>query len=135
MAEKQNIHTKKWRPHHIMCSPLLHTEARGDNFYQVKSMMIETIKSGADTIIIEPAEGPDELCSACSIYENGRCNSPQGDEDAVRKWDGILLRELGISYGKKLTAREWQELFKNKLPLPFCQNRCRKKGTCDLFKI
>ena len=44
------------------------------------------------------------MCSAgrdltvAGIYEN-----PHGNEDKVRKWDAIILKGLGLSYGEKRT--------------------------------
>lgn len=81
--------------------------------------------------LITVAEGVDELCRQCLYCVDGRCNSPQGNEDEVRKWDAILLKELGLSLGSCLTSGEWQGLIKQKIPFKLCQ-RCQWKQVCSV---
>jgi hypothetical protein len=76
-------------------------------------------------------EGADELCLECPLCIGGRCVSPRGDEDAVRKWDAILLKELGVTFNTCLTCNQWHELIEPKLPFKICQ-KCQWKSRCSV---
>ena len=71
------------------------------------------------------------MCQLCPMYGDDRCESPAFDEEQVRKWDGIILKELGISYGQRMTSEEIRNLIDRKAPLNFCQNRCRLREECN----
>jgi hypothetical protein len=122
------------RPHHIMCEPfmVLETFDRGDAFNALATRIKEALESQADTLI-EVIEGTDDLCKECPLCKDARCQSPDGDETAVRKWDAIVLRGLGISYGDKLTAGRLMALIRQKLPLPLCLTKCRWKNACRVM--
>jgi len=75
------------------------------------------------------AEGVDELCQQCPLCTDDRCSSPLGNEDEVRKWDAILLKELGLAFGTCLTAGEWQALIKQKTPFKLCR-KCQWRQAC-----
>lgn len=134
MTDDNRAEVSRWRPHHIYCEPFLtgNFPDRGERFDQIGEKIRETMRSGTDTII-EVLEGVDELCQTCPLCQDNRCQSSNGDEDAVRKWDAILLKGLGISYGEKRTAQEFRALIKQKAPLDFCQTRCRWKDACTVF--
>jgi hypothetical protein len=134
MSAKRVVSTAKWRPHHIFCVPHLatHFPERGKAFNQTECKIKETILSGTDTII-EVIEGVDELCQACPLCQDNGCQSPNGNEDAVRKWDKIILRGLNISYGERRTAKEFKVLIDRKAPLEFCRTRCSWKDQCAIF--
>ena len=119
------------RPHHIMCEPFLVPEAfqRGEAFNTLAAQIKEALESQADTLI-EVIEGADDLCKECPLCQDGRCQSPDGDETAVRKWDAIVLRGMEISYGDRLTAKHLFSLVKQKVPLPLCLTKCRWKNAC-----
>jgi len=114
-----------------MCEPfmVLETFDRGEAFNALATRIKESLESQADTLI-EVIEGTDDLCQSCPLCQNGRCQSPDGDETAVRKWDAIVLRGLEISYGDRLTASHLMALIKQKLPLPLCLTKCRWKNAC-----
>jgi len=76
-------------------------------------------------------EGVDELCRACPLCIDERCSSPRGSEDKVRKWDAILLKELGLPFGSCLTSTEWQALLEQKTPFKICQ-KCQWKQVCSV---
>ena len=134
MSVEKIISTKKWRPHHIFCLPhfMANFPERGKTFNQTELRIKETIRSGSDTII-EVIEGVDELCQTCSFCQDDGCQSPNGNEDAVRKWDKIILNGLGISYGERRTAKEFRNLIDKKAPLTFCRTRCPWKDQCSVF--
>ena len=134
MTGDHRAEVSRWRPHHIYCEQFLtgNFPDRGEMFDQIGDKIRETMRSGTDTII-EVLEGVDELCQTCPLCQDNRCKSPNGDEDAVRKWDAIVLKGLGISYGEKRTAQEFRTLIEKKAPLEFCQTRCRWRGTCSVF--
>jgi len=80
---------------------------------------------------VEIVVGVDELCQACPLCRDNRCQSPEGDEEEVRKWDSIIFNGLGVSVGTTLTASAWRELIRQKSPLDFCC-RCRLSSYCDI---
>ena len=126
----------KWRPHHIYCEQFLDASFadRGDEYSRVEHKIKETMKSGAGEVI-EFAEGVDELCFACPLCQDDQCQSPEGNEVQVRKWDGILLRALGVSYGDRMTVAEFRALAGEKSPLEFCRVKCKMKETCRVFDL
>ena len=122
----------KFRPHHIFCLRFAKGESpdRGVEFEQSLKHIIQT----DDEVLMEAIEGIDELCRVCPDCLDDRCQSPQGNEEAVRKWDSIILKGLGISYGERRTSKEWRMLIEQKAPLDFCQKRCPKKSMCTVFQ-
>jgi hypothetical protein len=122
------------RPHHIMCEPfmVLETFDRGEAFNALANHIREALESQADTLI-QVIEGVDDLCQTCPLCQDGRCQSPDGDETAVRKWDAIVLRGMEISYGDRLTAGHLSALIKQKTPLPLCLTKCRWKNDCHVL--
>ena len=120
------------RAHHVCClrfSEREHRE-RGPAFVQVQSKIKNVMLSQPETPVAV-VEGPDELCHQCTYCVDEHCVSPKGDEAAVRKWDAILLKELGVPFGTCLTAGEWQALIEQKTPFKVCQ-RCQWKPTCSV---
>ncbi|KAF0122122.1 MAG: hypothetical protein FD151_925 [bacterium] len=134
MTDDNRAEVLRWRPHHIYCEPFLagNFPDRGERFDRIGDKIRETMQSGTDTII-EVIEGVDELCQTCPLCQNNGCQSPNGDEDAVRKWDAIVLKGLGVSYGEKRSAQEFRALIEEKAPLEFCRTRCRWKDACTVF--
>jgi hypothetical protein len=132
MLARSDIGILKLRGHHICCSPLLTIDLseRGTKFLQVKDKIRQTLRSGIDSTVMV-IEGVDELCKECPLCKGDRCESPQGNEEQVRKWDAILLKELGLSFGEALKVRELQSLLKKKSPFRLCQ-RCRWRGSCSV---
>jgi len=123
----------KFRPHHMFCLRFSKVELsdRGVKFGQVEQR-IKNIMQTDDEALVEVAEGIDDLCRVCPDCGNNRCESPRGNEEAVRKWDGILLKGLGISYGETRTSKQWRILVEQKMPLDFCQTRCPSKSRCTI---
>ena len=103
-------------------------EERGAGFLSVQDEIKRVLNSCPDARITV-IEGPDELCQQCPLCVKGRCSSPLGDEEEVRKWDALLLRELGLPYGTTLTSAEWQKLIEQETPFKLCQ-RCQWKKVC-----
>ena len=121
----------KLRVHHIYCVPFLKhiSWERGDEFIQVANRIKQTMHGQAE----EPVEviwGVDELCQVCPMCKNDRCQSPEGDEEEIRKMDSIILKGLGVSVGTVLTVGEWRKLIEQKAPLEICR-RCRARSICD----
>jgi len=123
----------KLRPHHIFCVSFLKADfsERGAGFLHVEQRVRDAVWSDEETLI-ETVEGVDELCRVCPLCRDDRCEPPQGNEEAVRKWDAILLKGLGISYGERMTSRQWRLLIKEKMPLQFCDTRCPSKSGCTV---
>jgi hypothetical protein len=134
MTDNKSTEVLRWRPHHIYCEPFLagNFPDRGERFDRIGDKIRETMQSGTD-MMIEVIEGVDELCQTCPLCQNNGCQSPNGDEDAVRKWDAIVLKGLGVSYGEKRSAQEFRALIEEKAPLEFCRTRCRWKDACTVF--
>jgi len=124
----------KLRPHHLFCERFLKVELpdRGAEFEQVQQKIIDIIESDDDSLV-EIIEGVDELCRVCPDLEDGRCQNQFGNEEAVRKWDGIIIKGLGASCGEARTSEEWGRLIEQKAPLAFCRNRCQWKSICTIF--
>jgi hypothetical protein len=122
------------RPHHIMCEPfmVLETFDRGEAFNALATRIKEALESQADTLI-EVIEGTDDLCQTCPLCGDARCQSPDGDETAVRKWDAIVLRGLEVSYGDRLTGAQFMALIRRKVPIPLCLTKCRWKSACRVM--
>jgi hypothetical protein len=117
-----------------MCEPfmVLETFDRGEAFNALATHIKESLESQTETLI-EVIEGTDDLCRECPLCKDDRCQSPDGDETAVRKWDAIVLRGLEISYGDRLTAGHLMALIKQKLPLQLCLTKCRWKNACRVI--
>lgn len=120
----------KLRAHHICCLPFAEWDfkERGAAFQQAKDVVKGILLSQPDVPVMV-SEGPDELCQHCTLLVNGGCASPKGDENTVRRWDAILMKELGLSFETCLTSGEWQSLIKQKSPFQLCQ-RCQWRQTC-----
>ncbi len=130
--DAQNEITLKLRAHHICCIPFLTYDFsdRGIKYLQVGNIIKQTLSSEPDSTIMV-IEGADELCKVCPLCQEDRCQSPLGDEEAVRKWDAVLLKELGLSFGEALKVRQWQSLIKKKRPFRLCQ-RCQWRESCSV---
>ena len=118
------------RAHHICCVRFWDASFgdRGAGFLRVRDKIKRVLDSSPKTQITV-IEGADELCQQCPLCVEGRCSSPLGDKEEVRKWDALLLRELGLSYGTTLTSAEWQKLIEQKVPFRLCQ-KCQWKQVC-----
>ena len=105
---------------------------RGEEFERVSQKVRETIER-QDDVLVEVIEGIDEICRVCPDCRDERCQNPKGDEEAVRKWDGIILKGLGINYGEARTSKEWRVLIHERAPLNFCKTRCPYRSRCTVF--
>lgn len=132
MVRKHSPPELKLRPHHIFCQRFApwNLPERGEAFNSLEQQIREALKSGTETIV-EVVEGIDVLCNACPLCADGRCQSPEGDETEVRKWDAIVLKGLGTSYGDRLSAKEFSKLILESAPLAFCQNKCKLRRKCS----
>ncbi len=124
------------RPHHLLCERFLTVELsdRGAA-YQEAEEKVKSIIGADDDTLLEAAEGVDDLCRACPDIREDRCENANGNEEAVRKWDNIILGELGVPYGETKTSREWRILIEEKAPLKFCKTRCSYNTICKVFDI
>ena len=98
------------RAHHICCAPLFFEgppEDRGTVFNQIGDKIKNMFLSSSDSKVMV-IEGADEICRECLFYDDGVCISPHGGEDAVRKWDAILLNELGVTLNTCMTSGQWR---------------------------
>ena len=120
------------RAHHICCLRFLKvtSEERGADYRQVSDKIKSTLLSQPESLVMV-IEGVDELCRVCPQCSDGRCNSPRGDENEVRRWDAILLKELGLSFGVCLTSSQWQALIAQKAPFKLCK-RCQWHKVCNV---
>jgi len=73
---------------------------------------------------IEMREVPDMLCHSCPYFDRQACAHPEGDEQAVKKWDTGILKGLGLESGQMLSVPELKSLIKERTPLSFCVTRC-----------
>ncbi len=121
----------RFRPHHIFCERFLKIKLpnRGEEFERV-SQKVRNIIERQDDVIVEIIEGIDELCQTCPDCMDGRCQNPRGNEEAVRKWDDIILKGLEINYGEVRTSKDLRILINQKAPLNFCKSRCPFRSSC-----
>jgi hypothetical protein len=126
----------KFRPHHIVCERFVKVQfpERGAEFQQTEQKLKDIIQAD-DEILVEVIEGVGELCRACPNCRDERCESTQGNEEATKKWDNIVLNGLGISYGETRTPKQWRMLIAQKLPNTFCEKRCPAKPNCTIFHL
>jgi len=124
---------ERFRPHHIFCERFLRLSfpERGEKFAEAERRVVEIIGSHEETLV-EAIEGVDQICRVCLNRQGDRCESQAGNEDAVRKWDGIILKGLGIAYGETRTARQWRTLIDGKAPLHLCTSRCPHRSKCTI---
>jgi hypothetical protein len=126
----------RYRPHHLFCERFLKVEVpdRGEEFERVSRERRDAIET-EDDVVVEVIEGIDELCRVCPDCRDERCQTPRGDEEAVKKWDGIILRGLEINYGEARTSRDWRILINQKAPLTFCEMQCPYRSSCTVFQL
>jgi hypothetical protein len=126
----------RFRPHHMFCERFLNVTFpdRGGKFEQVSQKRMDTIER-QDDVLVEVIEGVDGLCRVCPDCWDERCQNPKGDEEAVRKWDGIILKGLEVNYGETRTSKEWRMLINQKAPLNFCKTRCPYRSNCAVFQL
>ena len=119
----------------MFCGRFLKVELpdRGEAFEKAERDVRDVFEKD-DMRRVEVVQGPDGICRTCPDIRDGRCESAFGNEDAVRKWDGHILRGLGINYGDEKMTGEWRKLLEEKAPLPFCENKCPWKTICTVFE-
>ncbi|MCG6534432.1 MAG: DUF1284 domain-containing protein [Syntrophales bacterium LBB04] len=121
----------RYRPHHIFCKRFLKVSfAHRGEVYNRESQKVQDIFDNEPDAVVEIVEGVDQLCQFCQDCRNERCQNPKGDEEAVRKWDGIIVKGLGVGYGESKSCSEWLALVREKPPLNFCQTKCPWKLNC-----
>jgi len=132
LSDSENSKVTRLRAHHICCVPFFieSDEDRGPGYRQIESKIQSMFLSPADSkeMVIE---GGDELCQECPLFIDGRCASLRGSEEAVRKWDTIVLKELGLTFNTCLTCRQWHDLIEKKVPFKICQ-KCQWKKNCSI---
>ncbi|MBC7253144.1 MAG: DUF1284 domain-containing protein [Actinobacteria bacterium] len=133
MSPDKRAETVRLRPHHIFCSRFLPLGdlGRGAAFGAAMERVRRLAEKEGETLV-EVTEGPDQLCVHCTEYGDGRCQSPLGDEEKVRRWDARILEGLGISYGESLRVKDLAELIREKAPLEFCLTRCPWRAFCGV---
>lgn len=107
---------------------------RGEE-YMRESQKAKDIFDDKPDAKVEVIEGVDQLCQFCPDCQNERCQNPGGNEEAVRKWDGIILKGLGIDYGEIKKSSDWLMLIREKAPLSFCKTKCPWKSRCAASEL
>jgi len=125
------VKTARFRPHHLFCERFLEVNVpnRGEEFERV-SQKVKDIIERQEEVVVEIIEGIDELCQVCPDCRDERCQNPRGNEEAVKKWDDIILKGLEINYGEARTSKDWRILIHQKAPLNFCKTRCPFRSHC-----
>ena len=137
MTAEQMAEELRLRPHNILCAWFISVESpeRGEAFDALGHKIREAMEAGSDALVIEIVPGFDDLCRVCPLYRDGRCESPQGDETEGQKWDALIMRGLGLSYGDRLSAKRFSAVIREKAPLPVCRTRCQYRQTCHVFSV
>ena len=132
MAEKE----LRLRPHHIFCGRFLDLDSpeRSEAFRSFEQELRYILNSDYEEFI-EIIQGIDKLCNLCLHCKNGRCESPHGNEEKVRKWDEIILSGLGMSYGDKETNLGLKKIIESKAPLALCKTKCPYQKVCHVFEL
>jgi hypothetical protein len=91
---------------------------------------IKRILTSESAAIVEIIQGVDELCLTCPNCVGDGCVSPLGDESEVRKWDAIILKELGLQYGQIFSVQEGWDLIQSHPALNLC-HRCQWRHSCQ----
>lgn len=121
------------RPHHMFCSRFLPLDDLGrGSAFGVEMARVRKLAEDSGETMIRVTEGPDQLCMHCTEYRDGRCQSPLGDEEKVRRWDARVLEGLGISYGETVKVKDLLRTIQDKAPLEFCKTRCPWKDFCGV---
>lgn len=124
------------RPHHLLClrfRPVEFPDRQGE-FAETDRMVKDALKPESQ-FMIRVAQGVDDLCRACPNCVVDRCEDPRINEEAVRKIDAMILKDLGVSYGDAMVSKEWNDLIVRKVPLDFCLSQCPVKAECKLNPI
>jgi len=125
--------TLNLRAHHIFCVPFLDAvfPGRGEEFYKIEEKIKRVMLSEDRISHIKVTEGVDDLCRECPLCRNNRCESTNGDETIVRKWDAIIMEELGIKIGEIFKAAELRAIINQNAPLNVCF-RCKWRRDCQM---
>lgn len=126
----------RYRPHHIFCGRFMKVKFphRGEE-YNHESQKAKDIFTCQPDAVVEVIEGVDQVCQFCPDCRDERCQNPKGNEEAVRKWDGIILKGLGIGYGEIRKAGDWLTLISEKAPLNICKTKCPWKLRCAASEL
>ena len=124
------------RPHHYYCTqfmPIAYTE-RGHEFQEASAKQKKLLEDATTNIDI--GHGPDFICAVCPHFNGQECIHPKGDEKAVKKWDAIILHELGLEEGQQLNVSQLNKLIDRYSPLSFCLTRCPhyRNNSCNIPK-
>ena len=126
------------RAHHLYCENFMETAYpdRGPDFEEATNRIRQMLRSGSG-FSIRITQGVDELCQFCLHNRDNRCRHPDGDEEQVGKWDAIILRELGFTFGRLITIEELRNSIDNIHPLRLCLEKCSysKKGLCAALSV
>jgi uncharacterized protein len=125
---------ERYRPHHILCERFLRIDSSGRSkeFFEAEQRVRDLIESDEETLV-KAIEGIDQICQFCPDCRYGRCQNQAGGEEAVKKWDSIILHGLDIAYGETRTPKEWRHLIDRKKPLDFCRRRCSYRDRCSII--
>ena len=120
------------RPHHLLCVPFtkVSPEGRGEKFNAINSFYKKTILETPKGFI-RIVEGVDRLCQECPYLQGDRCESPDGNEEEVRKLDKIVLKGLGLQAGAVISLEELRSTLRAKAPISFCR-KCPWQDYCAL---
>lgn len=126
----------RYRPHHIFCGRFMKVQFphRGAE-YNCESQRVKDIFASKPDVVVEVIEGVDQLCQFCPDCLNERCQNKEGNEEVVRKWDGIILKGLGIEYGEIMKSSDWVTLIREKAPLNICKTKCPWKFRCAASEL
>jgi hypothetical protein len=119
----------KLRAHHICCSRFTNTtHDRGKGFAAAECEAEQALKS--DFRSIKVVQGVDTLCAVCPLRSGDWCASPNGSKEKVRKWDSLLLEDLGIAFNTVMDAADRRQFVDERVPFRVC-GRCRWRNNCS----
>jgi len=124
------------RLHHLYCNrfmtlTLLERDYRFQEASENLKKLLEDITTNIDI-----GHGPDFVCEVCPAFNGQGCIHPNGDEQAVRKWDARIIHGLGLKEGQRLNVSQLNKLIEENSPLSFCLTKCAyyRNNHCNPLK-
>lgn len=126
MATNLNMHTFKFRPHHLICNLCFIGKGYNNEFIQNFQFIHTKLSSGSDhDTKIQIVNCCDDICAYCPENQGNRCNQ----EKTI---DSIYLNILQLKVGQIITIAELKHKIKTLLTMPDFHHACQK---CSWYQL